>query len=242
MLDKPVGFESLIRLKGIDGEYISPDIFIPIAENSGLIRDVTDYLCDVIALEAAEINDIFIDSDIDPYININISPTQLKDIQPTISALKRAQNSGLKINVEIIESTILNDTEVDEQFNKLQMAGFSIAIDDFGTGYSSIQRLEKLKSSTLKVDQYFVRNIADPQAYSFLHAIINLAQTTSSRTIIEGVETLEQRVLLMQMGVRFCQGYLWGKPMYLGELERYLSKTYGFKRVNKNRFGHVGFM
>jgi len=239
MTDKPVGFESLVRLTTKDGENIPPDVFIPIAEGSGLIDDITDYLCDCIAREASEIRDMFLGSDINPYININISPIQLKDINRITSALKRAHDCGLKINVEITESTVLNEHSTDEQIQAIKEAGFSIAIDDFGTGYSSIQRLNKLEGMALKIDQSFVRNIEDREAYSFLDAIVNLAHTTSNLVIIEGVETLQQKLLLMKMGIRYCQGYFYGKPMDVYDLEDYLIQKYDIARPTQRRIGHI---
>jgi len=239
MTDKPVGFESLVRLTTKTGEKIPPDVFIPIAESSGLIDDITDYLCDCIAREAGEIRDMFLGSDINPYININISPIQLKDISRITSALNRAHDSGLKINAEITESTILNEHSTDEQIEALKRAGFSIAIDDFGTGYSSIQRLNKLDSMALKIDQSFVRNIEDREAYSFLDAIVNLAHTTSNLVIVEGVETLQEKLLLMKMGVRYCQGYFYGKPIDVYDLENYLTQKYDISRPIQRRAGHI---
>jgi len=239
MTDKPIGFETLVRLTTKIGEKIPPDVFIPIAERSGLIDDITDYLCDCISREAGEIQDMFIGSKIDPYININISPIQLKDINRIISALKRAHDSGIKINVEITESSILNEHNTDAQIQALKDEGFSVAIDDFGTGYSSIQRLNKLDSMALKIDQSFVRNIEDRKAYSFLNAIVNLAHTTSNLVIVEGVETLQEKLLLMKMGVRYCQGYFYGKPMDVYDLENYLAQKYDITRPKQRRSGHI---
>jgi len=239
MTDKPVGFESLVRLTTKAGENIPPDVFIPIAEASDLIDDITDNLCDCIAKEGKEIRDIFIGSDINPYININISPIQLQDITRITAALLRAQESGLNINAEITESTILNEQTTDIQIQALKAAGFPIAIDDFGTGYSSIQRLNKLDSIALKIDQSFVQDIEDLEAFSFLHAIVNLAQTTSNLVIVEGVETLRQKLLLMKMGVRYCQGYFHGKPMDIYDLEDYLAQKYDISRPKQRRAGHI---
>ena len=239
MTDKPIGFEALIRLKTQTGDSLSPAVFIPIAETSGLIDDITDHMCDIIRREAGEIRDMFLESSIDPYININISPVQLKDMNHITAALKRAKTSGLTINAEITESTILNEHRTGERIQTLKDAGFAVAIDDFGTGYSSIERLNKLDSMALKIDQTFVRDIEDQQAFRFLKAIVNLAQTTSNLVIIEGVETLAQKLLLMKMGVRYCQGYFYAKPMDVYDLENYLAQTYNIVRPRQRRSGHI---
>lgn len=236
MTNKPIGFEAFIRLQGEDDEPISPVEFIPIAESAGLISDITDYLCDKIALEAVEIKELYKEFEAQPYINVNISPTQLIDVNRAVRALNRARESGVKINVEITESTILNEFKANEAYNELRKEGFSIAIDDFGTGYSSIQRLEQSQFSTLKVDQSFVSNIQDPQAYAFLEAIINLARTSARFTIVEGVETLEQKLLLLKMGVRYCQGYYWARPMNVEALSAYLTEIYGFTKTVETQY------
>lgn len=239
MTGKPVGIEALARLKNQAGESISPELFIPIAESSGLIDDITDYLCDCIARDAAEIKNMFTGHPIAPYININISPIQFKNIERVTAALKRAESGQLRINAEITESSILNKNNTDRNIQILKDAGFPVAIDDFGTGYSSIQRLNTLDSIALKVDQSFVRNIENSKEFDFLQAIVKLAQTTSNLVIVEGVETLQQKLLLMNMGVRYCQGYFYAKPMDVYELESHLSQRYDINRSRQSRAGHI---
>lgn len=239
MTNRPVGLEALIRLNTETGGSIGPDVFIPVAEESGLIDHITEYLCERIAHEAVDIRNMYFGSGIDPYININISPIQLKDINRITTALNRASASGLRINAEITESTILNEDKADDQIQSLISAGFNVAIDDFGTGYSSIQRLKKLNNMVLKIDQSFVRDIENSEAYSFLGAIVNLAQVTSSSVIIEGVENLQQQLLLMKLGVRFCQGFLYAKPMPVNELKNYLIDQYDIVPPTQRRAGRI---
>lgn len=239
MTGKPVGLEALTRLKNQAGDSISPELFITIAESSGLINDITDYMCDCIARDAAEIKDMFTGQRVQPYININISPIQLKNIGRVSAALKRAESGQLKINAEITESGLLHEQNTDKNIQTLKKAGFAVAIDDFGTGYSSIQRLNKLDSMALKIDQSFVRNIELSKEFQFLEAIVRLAQTTSNLVIVEGVETLQQKLLLMQMGVRYVQGYFYAKPMDVYELESHLSQRYDINRPRQSRAGHI---
>ena len=241
MTDKPIGFEALIRLADVNNNPISPSVFIPIAEATGLIDDVMDYLCETIALEAPELCEIYEDQAIKPYININISPTQIKDVDRILRALKRAEDGGVKINVEITESTVCDDDVAGRAFEVLRQEGYLIAIDDFGTGYSSLQRLETLKFSTLKIDQSFVTNIGNRETHDFLSAVINLSRVTAQYTIVEGVETLEQKILLMKMGVRYCQGYYWLRPVSMDGLSQYLSESFGYKKPRKPSFDYVGF-
>ena len=242
MTNKPIGFEALVRLKDKNNVAISPCEFIPIAETTGLIHDVTDCLCDRIAMEAPALCEIFEEHAIQPYININISPTQIKDVDRILKALKRAEQGGVKINIEITESTICDDDVAGKAFKALRNEGFLIAIDDFGTGYSSLQRLETLKFSTLKIDQSFVANIGSDDSHDFLGAVINLSRVTAEYTIVEGVETLEQKLLLMKMGVRYCQGYYWTRPLNMRALSQYLCDSFGYRKIQKRRFGHISFV
>ena len=239
MTDKPVGFEALIRLNDKNGETIRPDIFIPIAEAAGLISDITDHLCNMVSEDAKYLKDIYFTQDRKPYININISPQQLNDIDRTLSALRRARNGGLDINVEITESGTLNEVNALSKIEMINQSGFSVAIDDFGTGYASIERLSRLNVATLKVDRCFIENIEDAKSYSFLEAIVKLARTTSDYVIIEGVSTLSQKLLLMKMGVRLCQGYFFAHPMGIASLEEYLAENYDIRRPSQRRIGHV---
>jgi len=142
----------------------------------------------------------------------------------------------MSLDAEITESTVLNEQITGDYIEDLKEAGFEVAIDDFGTGYSSIQRLKDMGCMTLKVDQSYVRDIEDPQAYSFLKAIINLAQLSSDFVIVEGVETLQQKLLLMKMGVRYCQGYHYGKPLAISDMEAYLDDQFGISVKRSDQY------
>ena len=231
MTNMPVGFEALIRLRGKDNTDISPDVFIPIAETSDLINQLMSELCCQIADEGASIAAAYTQTENKPYININIAPAQLKDMERVTKSLKKARDGcGLKINTEITESSVLHEVDAVKKLRILRDEGYAVAIDDFGTGYSSLERLKKFAFSTLKIDKSFIDNIDhDDSAYAFLDAIVKLAKTSSDNVIIEGLETVQQQALIMKMGVRYCQGYLFAKPMDINALLEYLSKTYGFK-------------
>ncbi len=231
MTSTPVGFEALIRLHDKNNKVISPDTFIPIAETSDLINQLMSELCQQIADEGRSIADAYASSEHAPYMNINIAPSQLKDMSRVMKALEVARTgSGLKVNAEITESSFLHEVDAVEKMRVLRDKGYDIAIDDFGTGYSSLYRLKAFDFSTLKIDKSFVDNIdIDSSASAFLEAMVKLAKTASGSVIIEGVETVQQQALIMKMGVRLCQGYLFAKPMKLNELLDYLSKTHGIK-------------
>ena len=218
MTDRPVGYEALVRLRDETGEEVSPGQFIPIAEETGLIDDVCERVCRLISQEAHGLLALNQVTEDPPYLNINISPHQLKNIDRTIGSLQCAKRSGLTINVEITESANLNDVEILEHLQRLRLAGFAFIIDDFGTGYSSLHRLRDLNVSTLKIDRAFVENIDSDGDFEFLDSIVRLGRTAADNVVIEGVETLQQKLLMMKMGVRYCQGYYFSKPKTLDTL------------------------
>ena len=145
-----------------------------------------------------------------------------------MQALDRARKgSGLKINAEITESSVLHEADAVKKMHVLRDKGYAVAIDDFGTGYSSLHRLKEIDFSTLKIDKIFVDDIEhDVAASNFLTAMVKLAKISSNTVIIEGVETVHQQALIMKMGVRYCQGYLFAKPMGLQDLMAYLADSY----------------
>lgn len=224
----PVGFEALIRLHDKDNVEISPNIFIPIAESSDLINQLMSELCNQVAHDGASIARAYANEIHKPYMNINIAPPQLKDTNRVIKALECARSgSQLTINAEITESSVLHKSDAVKKMSLLRDEGYAVAIDDFGTGYSSLHRLKQFDFSTLKIDKCFVDDIEyDNEAFEFLNAIVTLAKTSSGNVIIEGVETVQQQALIMKMGVRYCQGYLFAKPMALNQLLDYLADTY----------------
>ncbi len=233
----PVGFEALIRLRDKNNAEISPNIFIPIAESSDLINQLMSELCNKVAQDGASIARAYANENYKPYMNINIAPPQLKDMSRVIKALECARSgSQLTINAEITESSILHKLDAVKKMGILRDEGYAIAIDDFGTGYSSLHRLKQFDFSTLKIDKCFVDDIAhDNEASAFLNAIVELAKTSSGNVIVEGVETVQQQTLIMKMGVRYCQGFLFAKPMALNQLLDYLSDTYGIKGSGKKQ-------
>ena len=220
MTNKPVGFEALIRLRNLDGEIIPASEYISLAEEKGLISDIMDFVCDTVKKDSAVL--LKLCKHLRPYVNINIAASQMRDIPRALNALKRARAGGLTINAELTESTMFVDGSLKSQIQKLNNAGFKVAIDDFGTGYSSIQRLNEISVHTLKIDQTYVQKIEDHKDYTFLAAIFKLAQTRAENVIIEGIETLEQKLLIMQMGMRFAQGYFFCRPMDINSLEAFL--------------------
>jgi diguanylate cyclase (GGDEF)-like protein/PAS domain S-box-containing protein len=216
-----IGVEVLLRwihpIKGV----ISPAQFIPLAEETGLILPIGEWVlheaCKTLALWASDP----IKSALTISVNISVVQFSKKDIVNTVlSALKVTGARPQQLKLEITESLLANDVEdVKSKMLKLQRCGVTFSIDDFGTGYSSLLYLKQLPISQLKIDQSFVMDIINsPNDQAIAQAVITLAYAMKLDAIAEGVETEAQRALLQDMGCGLYQGYLFGKPCALEDL------------------------
>ena len=155
---------------------------------------------------------------------VNISVVQFSQknfVKKVLSALKVSGANPTKLKLEITESLLANDVpDVTAKMLKLRAHGVSFSIDDFGTGYSSLSYLKQLPIDQLKIDQCFVRDIIDnPNDQAIAQAVITLAKSMHMNVIAEGVETEEQRAFLQILGCNEYQGYLFGKPCALVDVE-----------------------
>jgi len=212
-----LGAEALLRWH--DGtQPIPPDQFIPVAEETGLIIPIGEWVIERAIAQLVEWRQHF---DQVPPIAINLSPRQFWRPSLARFILDRLHAAGLPctaLEVEVTESVLL-DTEggsIDELL-AMRAAGIQIALDDFGTGYSSLSYLQRLPISTLKIDRSFISNLAIDGCASdsepLVRAIIAMAQSLSLRVIAEGVETPTQHEHLKRMGCDVIQGYLTGRPL-----------------------------
>lgn len=207
------GAEALIRWKKTDGSMMSPGIFIPVAEQTGLIIKIGQWVIEETCKQA----NIFKQNNQDIQLAINISARQfqhrhfLDNLKQTLAYTKADPS---KIELEITESVIMENADHSIRImKKLKDMGFALAIDDFGTGYSSLSYLKKFPIDTLKVDQEFVRNLEqDADDQSIVRAIIDLAKHLNLKTVAEGVETEAQWAFLKGLECDFIQGYLFSKP------------------------------
>lgn len=204
-----VGLEALIRWRSADGTLVPPGRFIPLLEETGLIRDVGRW---VLSRAARQHDEWRKAGAIPPRIAVNVSAIQL-GASEFLASLEGLPPEALEL--EITESVFVDDLE-DSTF-KLQSArdrGFTIALDDFGTGYSSLSVLERLPLDTLKVDQSFVRRMMNSaQSTSVVTTIISLAHALDLNVVAEGVETAEQARLLRLLKCNQAQGYLIERPV-----------------------------
>ncbi len=215
-----VGVELLTRWQN-NGQFISPDIFIPIAEQSGLI----DELAYNSMTTACEDLKSMGNAGRSLYLSINLAATQLCN-QSMLSRFKQIViQSGISasvIRLEITESTLIqNKDNAIQNMDELRRAGFQIFLDDFGTGYSSLKYIQDFPLDAIKIDRSFVSNIANNTA--IIDTIVTLAHSLGVICIAEGVETIDERDYLLSKGCHYMQGYLYSKPVALKALQELIS-------------------
>ena len=209
-----INAEALIRWRHpIDGD-VSPDAFIPIAEETGIIVIIGKW---VLYTAVAQI-EAWGWQQIDSKLTINVSPRQFhnNDLVDSIQRIiKQKRINPKKLQIEITENSFLNDLYgTTRKIRHLKNLGINVAIDDFGTGFSSINYLWQLPVDAVKIDRSFVGDLTTgTQGYSIIKAIIAISRELGMTNIAEGVETLEQLELLMQSGISTFQGFLFSKAL-----------------------------
>lgn len=219
-----VGAEALIRWQHPKLGLVSPATFIPIAEESGLIAPIGEW----VLREACRQNRAWQKDrvlSVPVAVNLSIRQFSLSDMLVVVSdALRDTGLSATRLELEITEGLMMQDAERTlSVLNELKAKGVRIAVDDFGTGYSSLSYLKRFPLDRLKIDQSFVRDLVisrDDQAIA--SAITTLGHSLGLTVIAEGVETTEQLAILRSLGCNEVQGYLFGKPMSAQELEQYV--------------------
>lgn len=209
------GAEALIRWNSPTRGIVSPDVFVPIAEDSGLIVDITKWLI----LQACHDCQFWHEHGLDNLtVAINLSPVDFRRGNLPLIVLKALQVSGLSphyLELEITESLIIDDvSSIQHQIQQLHSQGVSFAIDDFGTGYSNLGYLTKFNVSTLKIDKSFVSDIhQSAHGLLIVKAIINMSRSLGIHIVAEGVEDIEVADLLKSLKCEYGQGYYWSKPL-----------------------------
>ena len=205
------GFEALVRWSHPVRGPISPDKFIPLAEECGLISDIGQWVLKTALQEAAHWPDQVL-------IAVNLSPIQFNDPATVDMIAELLQETGVRaarLELEITEGVFLAEGDsTDDTFAKLKGLGVRLALDDFGTGYSSLGYLKKAPFDKIKIDQSFVRGAASTtnRNSAIIRAIVTLAETLGMDTTAEGVETHDDLHLIRELGVSQVQGYIFGRP------------------------------
>lgn len=217
-----VGAEALLRWIKSTGEQVSPAKFIPVAEDTGLIVPIGDWVLH----EACRQNRLWHDAGLKLVITVNVSAIQFKHGNLLKSVRSALASSGLDpcyLELELTETTLMLDTEaVVKTMKELQKLGVNFAIDDFGAGYSSLSYLKRFTIDKIKIDPSFINELSGGQHENkaIVQAIIQLGQTLSIQVLAKGVETVDQLDQLQQLGCNNVQGYYLNHPLSVVEFER----------------------
>ncbi|MGY4428234.1 putative signal transduction protein with EAL and GGDEF domain [Bradyrhizobium sp. F1.13.1] len=204
--DRITGCEALVRWRHPERGMVSPAEFIPIAEDTGLINEIGEWVLATACRDAANWPD-------DVRLAVNVSPVQFKSgtlALKIMAALAASNLPASRLELEITEAVLIRDDDTALAIlHQLRAIGVRIALDDFGTGYSSLSYLHRFPFDKIKIDRCFVNDIAGPDgSASIVQAVVNLAAARRMTTTAEGVETEEQQRLLRALGCSEMQGYL----------------------------------
>ncbi|MFV9615027.1 MAG: EAL domain-containing protein [Gammaproteobacteria bacterium] len=221
-----VAAEALIRWKDEELGMVSPEDFVPLAEESGLIVEIGDWVIDTALADVKKWREHFEHQDF--YMAINLSSRQFrgKDMVKKIAdSLKRHDLPGSCLELEITERLLMKDVpHVVSILNQFKEMGIRLSIDDFGTGYSSLSYLKRFPFDVLKIDKSFINDIADdPDDRALCDAIIAMAHSLGLSVIGEGVENKEQFDFLDQRGVEIIQGYYVSPPMVNDDFVKFIA-------------------
>lgn len=219
---KIIGVEALCRWTNSEGQRIGPDVFIPLAEQSGLILALGEWV-----LKQA-LRDLKTLREQEPNLRmaVNVSALQFKDPDfehILTTSLQEAGLSGNCLDVEITESVgMMGSAEVEAKFARIKQQGVMISIDDFGTGFSSLSYLDQLSADQLKIDRSFVEKLQLGSDSNIAKMIVDLGLMLKLEVLAEGVETEEQLKILAGLGCHYAQGYLFSRPLRLEDLLKWM--------------------
>lgn len=224
------GFEALLRWYDSDLGWISPEQFIPLAEETHLVVPLGDW---VMTTALATIKEWEMKFSFNGIMSVNVSPVQFVQEDFIEKLFKKIEKSGIDkkhLEIEITEGVLIDNVEdTISKLNKIREQGVGLSLDDFGTGYSSLRYLQLLPLTTLKIDKSFVSNIAEKDGFEakLTESIISLVSKMGLNTIAEGVENEEQLKMIQKFNCRTIQGFLLGKPMPKEQCEKLLVENLG---------------
>ena len=219
------GFEALLRWYDSDLGWISPEQFIPLAEETHLVVPLGDW---VMTTALATIKEWEMKFSFNGIMSVNVSPVQFVQEDFIEKLFKKIEKSGIDkkhLEIEITEGVLIDNVEdTISKLNKIREQGVGLSLDDFGTGYSSLRYLQLLPLTTLKIDKSFISNIAEKDGFEakLTESIISLVSKMGLNTIAEGVENEEQLKMIQKFNCRTIQGFLLGKPMPKEQCEKLL--------------------
>ena len=228
-----IGAEALLRWKNKSGESISPGVFIPIAEESGLILKLGRLALEHSCIQLSK----WREQGYDLTMSVNISALQLSQLDLVKDITEATNKAGIPVSLldlELTESILLNDAEKTVLMVKaVKQLGVKLSIDDFGTGYSSLSYLKKLNADKIKIDRSFIEDLPyDKDSISIARAIIHMSHELGLKVVAEGIENSKQNALLADMGCDFSQGYFFSRPVDADNFNKLL-KEHGVRHKNK---------
>jgi EAL domain-containing protein (putative c-di-GMP-specific phosphodiesterase class I) len=214
------GCEALVRWRHPERGMVPPSEFIPIAEETGLINQLGEWVLATACAEAMTWPD-------EVNLAVNVSPVQFKSGTLALKIVAALAESGLPANrleLEITEAVLIRDDEAAlAVLHQLRAIGVRIALDDFGTGYSSLSYLQRFPFDKIKIDRCFVNDLAEPDGSScIVQAVVNIAAARHMMTTAEGVETPQQQELLRALGCTEMQGYLFSPAVPAADIRSVL--------------------
>ena len=218
------GVECLLRWKHYDHGIISPNIFIPILESNGMMKEVGDFVIETACMQVKKWQN---KQKFNGIVAINVSLRQLDNesfVSTIENMLNKYQIEGSLIELEVTESLFSeNNKYLIPTLHKLRALGIKLSIDDFGTGYSSLQRLKTLPVDNVKIDKCFIDNFVDSENdLSIINALILLSKTFKFGLVAEGIESKQQADCLNRLGCFNHQGFLYSKPLRINDFETLL--------------------
>jgi diguanylate cyclase (GGDEF)-like protein len=223
--DRITGCEALLRWRHPVRGMISPAEFIPVAEETGLISELGQFVLNTACMEAVRWPD-------NTRIAVNVSPVQFRSQTLALNVAGALAASGLaasRLELEITEAVLMRDDEMAlATLHQLRAIGVRIALDDFGTGYSSLSYLQRFPFDKIKIDRSFIKSIADEGASSaIVEAVVNIAAVSNMTTTAEGVEQEWQREMLRKLGCTEMQGFLFSPAIPASDIRRMLMSHQG---------------
>jgi EAL domain-containing protein (putative c-di-GMP-specific phosphodiesterase class I) len=221
--ERTIGAEALLRWRHPIRGVIGPDVFIPIAESSGLIVPIGRWVLEQACRQGAR----WQRQGHALSISVNVSAVQLEQDRLLDDVRSALEDSGLEASsllIEITETTLMRDADATaERLAVLKSLGVRIAIDDFGTGYSSLAYLRQFAVDLLKIDGSFIKGmVGSIRSAALIHTLVRLGKSLRLETLAEGIEDREQLRALQQQHCDYGQGYLFSRPLPVEELEQFL--------------------
>lgn len=225
--DRIIGAEALVRWRHPQRGMVGPNLFIPLAEETGLISAIGEWMIEKASHDlAAWLRDY--QTAMDRFtVSVNLSPQQLRNINLVDSVSRLLRTAGLppeRLVLEITESTLVTESSgAVAMMQALRDSGIRLSIDDFGTGYSSLGYIQQFEFDVLKIDKSFVDDVAKGTNRRIVKTIMDLARNLDVKTVAEGIEDMDQLEVLRELGCPFGQGYIYSRPVPEAEFRTLLA-------------------